>query len=188
PEAADQGNVLRSRRGAARTGDARVPSAARRLPGRRRRLPARRAPAERHGCRGDAGRHAGAGAMTAPGAVARSLLLFALAAPPVAAQLVADLAATAGPGADVHTRLVDARLDAPDGDGFTPVRFEPAPAPGIELVAGADRAARVGESRWDWSGATALRMHLQNAMAWPVTVQLRVTDAAGGQLDATLGL
>ncbi len=126
--------------------------------------------------------------MTAPGAVARSLLLFALAAPPVAAQLVADLAATAGPGADVHTRLVDARLDAPDGDGFTPVRFEPAPAPGIELVAGADRAARVGEAGWDWSGATALRMHLQNAMAWPVTVQLRVTDAAGGQLDATLGL
>ena len=68
--------------------------------------------------------------MTAPRAVTRCLLLFAaLATQPVAAQLVADLAARSGPGADIHTRLVDSRLDPPDGDGFTPVRFGPAPAP-----------------------------------------------------------
>ncbi len=126
--------------------------------------------------------------MIALRAVARCLLLVAaLASETVAAQLVADLAAAAGPGEDVHTRLVDTRLDPPDGDGFTPVRFAPGPAPGIELRAGAGGAGGVGAA-WNWAGATALRMHLQNAMPWPVTVQLRVTDSAGGSLEATLGL
>src|SRR5690606_35434034 len=58
----------------------------------------------------------------------------------------------------------------------------------LELLPAGSDDRRAGGASWDWSGATALRMHLQNAMAWPVTVQLRVTDTAGGRLEATVGL
>jgi hypothetical protein len=41
---------------------------------------------------------------------------------------------------------------------------------------------------WDWSGQGELRLRVQDAMAWPVTLDVVVTDAATGQLRARVGL
>lgn len=94
----------------------------------------------------------------------------------VQAQLIADFAA---PGS-ARIEQSDARLGPADGDGFAPVHFQPSNQPSVQLNAPSDG--------WNWSGASAVQMHLQNAMAWPVTVQIRLLDQAGGSLDATLGL
>src|SRR5690606_9584753 len=131
--------------------------------------------------RRDAGRHAGGGAVRTAGVAAACALALAMTAgQPAVAQLVADLAHPAAAGAGFRIERAGADVASPDGDGFAPVRYAPGPAPAI--------AIRPASGFWDWSPATAIRMHLQNAMAWPVTVQLQVTDASGGQLAATLGL
>ncbi|MGE0801997.1 MAG: hypothetical protein AB7G13_30160 [Lautropia sp.] len=109
-------------------------------------------------------------------------LLAATLPPGAAAQLVADLAR---PDAAVRigSGAAAAIVAPPDGDGFAPVRFMPAAggaAPALTL--------RPAAGSWDWQAARGLRLHLQNAMPWPVTVMLQLEDRAGGKLDATLGL
>lgn len=122
------------------------------------------------------------GLISAPLSAPISALLFALilgyvAMPYARAQLVADLAA---PDAAKQIVAEHVAVAPADGDGFVPVRFNPSGEPHLQLLAGA-----VG---WNWSEAREIRMHLQNAMAWPVTVQVRITDRAGGALDTTVGL
>ena len=113
------------------------------------------------------------------------LLLAGLsAAQPASARLVADLSRQE---AAVRTEVAPDRNGAvtvatTDGDGFTPIRFGPGAAPGTML------AIRPAAGPWDWRGASGVRLHLQNAMPWPVTGMLNVDDAAGGRLDATGGL
>ncbi|MBA3478522.1 MAG: beta-agarase [Lautropia sp.] len=96
---------------------------------------------------------------------------------PAQAQLVADLAA---PDNTLRIESADVEIAKADGDGFVPVRYQPSGEPALEVRAGADG--------WNWSGATEVRLHLQNAMGWAVTVQVRITDRAGATLDATVGL
>ena len=93
------------------------------------------------------------------------------------AQLVADFASP-----DIAKEIVaeHAAIAPPDADGFAPVRFNPSGSPRVNLLAGVND--------WDWSKVGEIRMHVQNAMAWPITVNLRVTDRAGAELNATVGL
>jgi hypothetical protein len=97
--------------------------------------------------------------------------------PAVQAQLIADAAA---PDRSVRFESTDVEIAPADGDGFVPIRFQPSGEPALQL--------RAAAGAWNWSTASEVRLHLQNAMGWPVTVQIRITDAAGGALDATLGL
>ncbi len=97
--------------------------------------------------------------------------------PNAQAQLVADFAAP-----DIRKEIVaeHAAIAPADGDGFAPVRFNPSGSPAVQLLAGVND--------WDWSNVGEIRMHVQNAMAWPVTLQVRFTDRSGSELTATVGL
>ena len=92
-------------------------------------------------------------------------------------QLVADPAA---PGGTARLDPLHADVLPADGDGFVPVRFRPDGDPALNI--------RAGASGWDLSRNGEIRMHLQNAMAWPVTVDIRLVDLSGGTLEARIGL
>jgi hypothetical protein len=104
-------------------------------------------------------------------------LLCSVASAAACAQLVADLAA---PGEALRIVTTSVDVLTPDGDGFVPVKFLPADQPVMELKADA--------AGWNLGAAGEIRMHLQNAMPWPVTVDIRLSDLSGGTLDARLGL
>ena len=93
------------------------------------------------------------------------------------AQLVADFASP-----DIRKEIVaeHSAIAPADGDGFAPVRFNPSGSPWVQLLAGVND--------WDWSQVGEIRMHVQNAMAWPVTLQVRLTDRTNNELNATVGL
>ena len=44
------------------------------------------------------------------------------------------------------------------------------------------------QGTWDWSTRGELRLQVQNAMAWAVTLSIDLEDARGGHLRATVGL
>ena len=79
-------------------------------------------------------------------------------------QLVADPAA---PGKTARLEPAHADVLPADGDGFVPVRFRP---DGDPCAASARGRRRLGPG----AAAGEIRMHLQNAMPWPVTVDLRL--------------
>ena len=110
----------------------------------------------------------------------RILLSSAALAAPMSlaqAQLVADFGSR-----DIRKELVaeHAAVAPADGDGFAPVRFNPSGSPWVQLLAGVND--------WDWSRVGEIRMHVQNAMAWPITLQIRFTDRDNRELNATVGL
>ena len=126
--------------------------------------------------------------------LARVTLALALALPlPMAlAQLVADPAVTdaaaqkdtlpyvvekAGPGAP--------NVSPVDSDGFVTLAFAPvangAQEPGWLVL-------RPREGVWNWQAVQSLRMHIQNAMPWALTLLLQLEDEKGQQLQATLAL
>ena len=106
-----------------------------------------------------------------PGAV------IVLTMPVAQAQLVADFGS-----AEIRKEIVaeHAAIAPPDGDGFAPVRFNPSGSPWVQLLAGVND--------WDWSRVGEIRMHVQNAMAWPITLQIRFTDRDNNELNTTVGL
>ncbi|RKW36566.1 MAG: hypothetical protein D8H96_17475, partial [Lautropia sp.] len=108
------------------------------------------------------------------------------------AQLVADPAVTdaaaqkdtlpyvvekAGPGAP--------NVSPVDSDGFVTLAFAPvangAQEPGWLVL-------RPREGVWNWQAVQSLRMHIQNAMPWALTLLLQLEDEKGQQLQATLAL
>ena len=97
--------------------------------------------------------------------------------PPAQAQLVADFGSP-----DIRKEIVaeHAAIAPADGDGFAPVRFNPSGSPWVQLLAGVND--------WDWSRVGEIRMHVQNAMAWPITLQIRFTDRDNNELNTTVGL
>ncbi len=93
------------------------------------------------------------------------------------AQPVAD---PGQPAAEVSIAADGVQLAPVDGDGFVAAHFEPVAAPTVRFAPAA--------GAWDWRAASAFKVHLQNAMAWPVTVRVTVRDAGGAALQTELGL
>lgn len=93
------------------------------------------------------------------------------------AQPVAD---PGQPAADVAIAADGVQLAPVDGDGFVAARFEPVAAPTVRFAP--------ASGAWDWRAASAFKVHLQNAMAWAVTVRVTLRDADGAALHTELGL
>ncbi|HXE77239.1 MAG TPA: beta-agarase [Rhodanobacter sp.] len=99
-----------------------------------------------------------------------------------AALPVADLAATA---AGAHVRLEQVqRAEAPEhaADGVAQRRYTYAAGAQPRVVVEAEHG------HWDWTGQGELRLRVQDAMAWPVTLDVMVSDAANGELRARVGV
>jgi len=95
---------------------------------------------------------------------------------------MADLAAA---DAGVRVRLEQVqRAGAAEhaADGVAQRRYTFAAAARPRVVVEPERGS------WDWSGQGELRLRVQDAMAWPVTLDVVVTDAANGQLRARVGV
>ncbi|MFC5436418.1 beta-agarase [Rhodanobacter umsongensis] len=69
---------------------------------------------------------------------------------------------------------------AADGVAQQRYAFRPAAHPQIVLTP--------AHGAWDWSKQGELRLRVQNAMAWAVTLTVDIDDAAGQHLQATLGV
>ncbi|HUB90793.1 MAG TPA: beta-galactosidase [Dyella sp.] len=99
-----------------------------------------------------------------------------------AAAEVADLAAAPMP-ASIHLKQVQ-RVGQVEHDAHgTPLHryaFQPASQPQIVI-------APAGGT-WNWHGQDALRIELQNAMPWAVTLEVTIDGAAGQRLHAQVGL
>ncbi|HEY8585693.1 MAG TPA: beta-agarase [Rhodanobacter sp.] len=112
------------------------------------------------------------------------LCLCGLGACHAAAPEVVDLSSS---DATAHIRLdqvqrVGAAERTRDGVAQQRYAFQPAVHPQIVITPQPGGA-------WDWSGQGELRMHVQNAMPWAVTLKLDIEGAtAGEQLQATVGL
>ncbi len=109
-------------------------------------------------------------------------LLLAVCHAAAVPMLVADLAATET-GAHIRLEQVQ-RAGAPEraADGVAQRRYTFAAATRPRMVVAAARGS------WDWSGQGELRLRVQDAMAWPVTLDVVVTDAADGQLRTQVGV
>ncbi|AGG90506.1 beta-agarase [Rhodanobacter denitrificans] len=95
---------------------------------------------------------------------------------------VADLAAPDA-GARIsldHVQLAGGTEHAGDGVAQQRYVFQPAPRPQIAI-------APAGGA-WDWSGQGELRLRVQNAMPWAVTLEVAVDGAANQRLQATVGV
>lgn len=90
---------------------------------------------------------------------------------------VADLAA-----ADPQVRITteQASLEPVKGEWFAPVRFAAGKEPRLGV------APTQGD--WNWSDAKSLKIHVQNGMAWPVTLDVHLRDSEGGQLSTRVAL
>lgn len=120
-----------------------------------------------------------------------SALLLACYLPMASAQLVADPGMPdAAQQKDVLPYAID--RDGPgaptvstvDGDGFVTLSFgpgKPQDAPGWLVI-------RPREGHWDWHAVKSLRMHVQNAMPWALTLLMQLKDEQGQTLQATLAL
>jgi hypothetical protein len=111
------------------------------------------------------------------------LCLFGLAA--CHADASTALVDLADPSAAIHLQPdhVQPAVAAESVRGFGSLRryaFQPAALPQL-IVAPA-------QGSWDWSTRGELRLQVQNAMAWAVTLDVDVSDAGGGHLHATVGL
>jgi hypothetical protein len=69
---------------------------------------------------------------------------------------------------------------AADGVAQQRYAFQPAAHPQIVLAP--------AHGAWDWSKQGELRLRVQNAMAWAVTLTVDIDDAAGQHLQATVGV
>jgi hypothetical protein len=90
-------------------------------------------------------------------------------------------------GSDAATRIaldnvqrVGAIEHASDGVAQQRYTFQPAASPQIVLAP--------ARGAWNWSGQGELRMRVQNAMPWAVTLRVDIEGAAGQHLQATVGL
>ncbi|WP_027484617.1 beta-agarase [Rhodanobacter sp. OR87] len=95
---------------------------------------------------------------------------------------VADLAAPDA-GARIsldHVQRAGGTEHAGDGVAQQRYVFQPAPRPQIAI-------APAGGA-WDWSGQGELRLRVQNAMPWAVTLEVAVDGAANQRLQATVGV
>ena len=120
-----------------------------------------------------------------------SALLLACYLPMAAAQLVADPGQLdAAQQKDVLPYAIDRdgpgapTVSAVDGDGFVTLSFgpgKPQDAPGWLVI-------RPREGHWDWHAVKSLRMHVQNAMPWALTLLMQLKDEQGQTLQATLAL
>ncbi|EIL97665.1 beta-agarase [Rhodanobacter thiooxydans] len=80
-----------------------------------------------------------------------------------------------------HVQRIGGTERAADGVAQQRYAFQPAPRPQV-VVAPASGA-------WDWSGRGELRLRVQNAMPWAVTLEIAVDGAAAGQrLQASVGV
>ncbi len=93
--------------------------------------------------------------------------------------------ASASPAA--HVTLVQVQRtggaeQASDGVMQQRYAFQPSAQPQITIAPGDGKT-------WDWTGRGELRLRVQNAMPWAVTLNLDIDSAAGAQhLHATVGL
>ena len=120
-----------------------------------------------------------------------SALLLACYLPLASAQLVADPGQPdAAQQKDVLPYAIDRdgpgapTVSAEDGDGFVTLSFgpgKPQDAPGWLVI-------RPQEGHWDWHAVKSLRMHIQNAMPWALTLLMQLKDEQGQTLQATLAL
>lgn len=95
---------------------------------------------------------------------------------------VADLAR---PDAAVHVALEQVRRSAAvehAADGVAQQRYAFQPAPHPQIVLTPARGA------WDWSTQGELRLRVQNAMPWAVTLTVVIDAASGGHLQAAVGI
>ena len=123
---------------------------------------------------------------TAPAGARGSARALAPVAALLAILIVAQPQALAGELLDVGSvapsRRDQVAIAARDGDGFTGFAFGPATA---------DRATvafPLPGAPVDVGPVAGLRWHVQNAMAWPVTVDLALADDRGGRLAWRVGL
>ena len=70
---------------------------------------------------------------------------------------------------------------AAEADGFRGFDFEPAEAPSVELRPRLDPA-------WNLGNAKSLKLHIQNPMPWPLTVDITIGDIDERSLRARVGL
>ena len=120
-----------------------------------------------------------------------SALLLACYLPMASAQLVADPGKPdAAQQKDVLPYAIDRdgpgapTVSAVDSDGFVTLSFgpgKPQDAPGWLVI-------RPREGHWDWHAVKSLRMHVQNAMPWALTLLMQLKDEQGQTLQATLAL
>ncbi|MEO6800307.1 MAG: beta-agarase [Rhodanobacter sp.] len=69
---------------------------------------------------------------------------------------------------------------ASDGVAQRRYVFQPATHPQIVL--------KPADGAWNWSGLGELRIRVQNAMSWPVTLRVEVDGTGGQRLQATVGV
>jgi hypothetical protein len=95
---------------------------------------------------------------------------------------VADLAGVdAATRVDLdHVQRVGAVEHASDGVAQQRYAFQPASHPQIVLAP--------ASGAWDWSGQGELRLHVQNAMPWAVTLTVEIDGATEQRLQATVGV
>jgi len=105
-----------------------------------------------------------------------ALVLAGLVLPPVATARPASDAATHDRVELDHVRVGEAARLA-DGETLRRYTFEPAAQPRLRLVPVAP-----------WAGAGELRVRVQNAMPWAVTLRIDVEGTGGAHLQATVGL
>jgi hypothetical protein len=79
-----------------------------------------------------------------------------------------------------HVQRIGAVERASDGVAQQRYAFQPASYPKIVIMP--------AHGAWDWSTQGELRLRVQNAMAWAVTLVVEVDDAGGQQLHATVGV
>ncbi len=80
-----------------------------------------------------------------------------------------------------HVQRVGSVEHASDGVAQRRYAFQPAAHPQIVLAP--------ARGAWDWSGQGELRLRVQNAMPWPVTLAVEIDGAVAGQhLQATVGV
>ena len=101
------------------------------------------------------------------------------------ARETADVTDLARPDAAVRVALdqvqqAGAVEHAADGVAQRRYAFQPSAQPRITLTP--------ASGTWDWSARGELHVRVQNAMAWAVTLNIEVDDAAGQQLRATVGV
>jgi hypothetical protein len=90
-----------------------------------------------------------------------------------------------GPDATVRVTLDQVQRTGPvehaaDGVAQQRYAFQPAAHPRIVLAP--------AHGLWDWSKQGELRLRVQNAMAWAVTLTVDIDDAAGQHLQASVGV